>query len=82
MQYRASSRFYKITNRGPRVLSTEKNISWEVAKGSIMEVLNDCIDTWCNKDVIDQSTLTEQNESTKLKERLMKKKTILAKKYN
>ena len=44
-----------------------------MATASIMEVLNDGIDTWCNKDVIGKSILIEQDGITKLQEKLMKK---------
>ena len=37
-----------------------------MAEASFMEILDDCIDKWCNKDVIDKFILTEQNGSTKL----------------
>ena len=46
-----------------------------------MEVPNDCIDTWCNKDIIDKSILSEQNGSTKLK-KVDEGITILAKNTN
>lgn len=35
------------------------NISWEKAKSTVTEGINDCIDTWYSKDDIYKSVLTE-----------------------
>ena len=45
--------------KGPKH-KVNHNISCEGAKGSVAEVLNDCIDTWCNKHDADKSILTKK----------------------
>ena len=45
-----------------------------------MEVLSDCVDTWCNRDVTDKSILSES--SYKAKKEVDERITILAKNTN
>ena len=46
----------KLFSKSPKYRENN-NISCEEAKSSIMEVLNDGIDTWCNKHGIDKYIL-------------------------
>ena len=47
--------------KGP-IHKETNSISWEKAKFTIIEGLNDCIDTWCSKHSIDKPVLVESKE--------------------
>ena len=53
-----NNKLRKLFTKGPEYRETN-NISWEKAKSTITEGLNDCIDTWCSKHGINKSVLME-----------------------
>ena len=53
-----SNKLRKLFTKGPEYRETN-DISWEKAKSTITEGLNDCTYTWCCKHDIDKSVLME-----------------------
>ena len=51
----------KLFVKGP-IYKETNSISWEKAEFTIIEGLNDCIDTWCSKHGIDKPVLIESKE--------------------